>query len=84
MYKPPHPGTMLHDTVLSTLGLSETQIATQLGVSREALSRVLDGDGAITADMAIHLSRWLGGNPESWLWPQVLHDFWLASKQRKN
>ena len=83
MHNPPHPGEVLADTVLGPNGLSVTEFAARLGVSRVALSRVVNGRAAISADMALRLAEALGGSPESWLHMQVAHDLWRASKRRR-
>lgn len=71
MNKPPHPGLTLRDDVLPALGLGVTQAAEQLGVSRVALSRLLNGQAAISPDMARRLEAWLGtdrgGDARVWL-----------------
>nr|WP_150052026.1 HigA family addiction module antitoxin [Methylomonas rhizoryzae] len=68
MLNPPHPGSILKKDVLPTLGIGPAEAATQLGVSREALSRVLNGRAAISADMAIRLEAWVNGpTAETWL-----------------
>ena len=51
MHNPPHPGETLRDDVLPALGLTVTDAATQLGVTRAALSRVLNGKAAISPEM---------------------------------
>ena len=66
MHNPAHPGEILKHDVLPELHLTVTQAAVQLGVSRVALSRVLNGRAAISADTAIRLAQWLGGEPEIW------------------
>lgn len=48
MFNPPHPGLTLRDDVLPALGLTVTEAAQQLGVSRVALSRMLNGHGLLT------------------------------------
>ena len=60
MYNPPHPGETLRDDILPALGLTVTDAAAQLGVTRAALSRVLNGRAAISPEMALRLERWLG------------------------
>lgn len=81
----PHPGQTLRDDVLPALGLSVTQAAEQLGVSRAALSRLLNGHAAISAEMALRLEAWLGkergGDARVWLAEQSAHDLW-QTKQR--
>lgn len=70
MFNPPHPAEIIKEDILPELGLSVTEAARQLGVSRVALSRVLNGKAAISAEMALRLHLWLGDNSpsaESWL-----------------
>ena len=62
MHNPPHPGEVLRDTVLAEL--SVTDFARRLGVSRVALSRVINGRAAVSAEMALRLSAALGGSAE--------------------
>ena len=57
MFNPPHPGLTLRDDVLPALGLTVTQAAAQLDVSRVALSRVLNGQAAISPEMALRIAR---------------------------
>lgn len=65
MFNPPHPGETLKEDILPALGLSVTEAARQLGVTRTALSRVLNGHAAITPEMARRIEVWLGaeGHP---------------------
>jgi addiction module HigA family antidote len=81
MHNPPHPGEVLQDTVLGAGGISVTEFAKQLGVSRVALSRVANGRAAISADMALRLAAALGGSAESWLGMQAAYDLWQAQKK---
>ena len=81
MHNPPHPGETLKEDVLPALGLSVTDAAEQLGVSRVALSRVVNGRAAISAEMAIRLGQWLQGSPEIWLRAQLQYDLWHAEQQ---
>lgn len=83
MHNPPHPGEMLKDTVLDAGGLTVTEFAERLGVSRVALSRVLNGRAAVSAELAIRLAQALGGSAESWLAMQAAYDLWRASKRRR-
>lgn len=84
MYNPPHPGLTLRDDVLPALGLTVTEAAEQLGVDREALSRVLNGRGAISTEMALRIEQWLGvdrgGRADVWLAQQTAYDLWQARK----
>jgi addiction module HigA family antidote len=87
MHNPPHPGETLREDVLPALGLSVTEAAEQLGVSRVALSRVLNSRAAISPEMALHLENWLGvehgGRADSWISQQAAYDLWQASRPRK-
>lgn len=85
MYNPPHPGLTLRDDVLPALGLSVTEAAQQLGVSRVALSRVLNGRAAISPEMALRVEAWLGvergGEARLWLAEQSAYDVWQAEQR---
>ena len=83
MYNPSHPGEMLKEDVLPDLGLTVTDAAAQLGVSRVALSRVINGRAAISAELAIRLAQWLGGSAEIWLRAQLQYDLWQAEQKSK-
>jgi len=84
MHNPPHPGEVLADTVLrKNGGISVTEFAKRLGVSRVALSRVVNGHAAVSAELAIRLAAALGGSAESWLNMQVAYDLWHAEKRRR-
>ena len=84
MFNPPHPGETLKDDVLPALGLSVTEAAAQLGVTRAALSRVLNGRAAISPEMALRLEGWLGvengGRADTWIGQQAAYDLWKARK----
>ena len=82
MHKPPHPGEVLRDTVLNADGgESVTEFARRLGVSRVALSRVVNGRAAVSAELAIRLAAALGGSAESWLRMQGAYDLWQAERK---
>lgn len=81
MHNPPHPGEVLQDTVLREL--SVTEFAKRLGVSRVALSRVVNARAAVSAELAIRLAAALGGSAESWLRMQVAYDLWRAAKKHR-
>jgi addiction module HigA family antidote len=89
MHNPPHPGLTLRDDVLPALGLSVAEAATQLGVDRTTLSRVINGHAAISPSMALRIEKWLGvgngGRAEIWLAQQREFDLWVARQEsRKN
>ncbi len=81
MHNPPHPGEVLEDTVLHDMTV--TELAKRLGVSRVALSRVVNGRAAVSAELAIRLAAALSGSAESWLRMQVTYDLWQAQKKRR-
>ena len=84
MHAPPHPGETLRDDILPALELSVTVAADQLGVTRAALSRVLNGRAAISPEMALRLEGWLGtengGRADLWISQQAAYDLWQARK----
>lgn len=88
MFNPPHPGLTLRDDVLPALGLNVTQAAEQLGVSRVALSRVLNGRASISPEMALRIEAWLGvargGEARLWLAEQSAYDEWQARERFKS
>lgn len=84
MHTPPHPALIIKDDILPALGLSITEAAKQLGVNRVTLSNLVNGNAAISAEMALRLHAWLGENspsPESWLHQQATYDLWQASQK---
>ena len=83
MFNPPHPGAVLRDGVFTDTGISVTEFARRIGVTRVALSRVLNGRAGISADMAVRLAAALGGGAESWLHMQANYDLWQAAKALK-
>lgn len=85
MFNPPHPGETLREDVLPALNLTVTEAAKQIGVSRVALSRVLNGRAAISPEMALRLETWLGlengGSADVWLGLQMNYDLWQARQK---
>jgi antitoxin HigA-1 len=74
MKNPPHPGgAVLHDCI-EPLGLSITDAATALGVSRNSLSELVNAKRGISPEMAIRLAKAFGGSPQSWLTQQLNYD----------
>jgi antitoxin HigA-1 len=80
MHNPPHPGSVLRDYLAD---LSVTDAALHLGVTRAALSRILNGSAGISADMALRLAEALGTSPDLWLGMQFQFDLWRASQRRR-
>lgn len=87
IFNPPHPGLALRDDVLPALGLTVTEAAQQLDVSRGALSRVLNGRAVISPEMALRIEAWLGvdrgGDARVWLAQQSAYDMWQAQQRLK-
>lgn len=81
MHQPAHPGEILKQDVLPELGITITEAAAQLGVTRVALSRVVNAQAAVSADMALRLGDWLGNGAEIWLRMQAAHDLWQAAQR---
>jgi len=81
MHNPPHPGEVLKDGVFADTGVTVTAAAKALGVTRAALSRVLNGKAAVSADMALRLAQWLNTGPEVWLNMQAAYDLWQARQK---
>ncbi len=85
MFNPPHPGGTLKNDILPALGLTVTDAAHQLGVTRTALSRVLNGRAGISPDMARRIEAWLGpergGRADLWLGMQMDYDLWQVEQK---
>lgn len=80
MKNPPHPGPSIRHDCLKPLGLSVTEAARRLGVSRKGLSRLVNGHSRISPEMAIRLDRAFGGGAEVWYDLQTVYDFARAIK----
>lgn len=79
--RPPiHPGEILREDVLPALGLPIKTMAEQLGVTRQALHRVLAGTSGITPEMAQRLGKFCGNGPTIWLRMQGAYDLWHAER----
>jgi len=81
MKNPPHPGETIRALCLEPLGLTVTDAAIGLGISRKALSELLNGHSGISPEMAVRLHKGFGGSVESWLTQQMQYD--LAKVQRR-
>ncbi|HEY4036270.1 MAG TPA: HigA family addiction module antitoxin [Ktedonobacteraceae bacterium] len=81
MKNPPHPGEIVRDLCIEPLGLTVTQAAEGLGVTRKTLSLLLNGHAGISPEMAVRLSKAFGRSPESWLELQSLYDLAQISKE---
>ena len=83
MHNPPHPGEIIRELCIEPLGLSVTEAAAGLGVSRKTLSAILNGRAGISAEMALRLSMAFDTTPESWLAQQSLYDLWVTKNEKK-
>ena len=83
MHNPPRPGQVLRELCVEPLGLSVTEAAEGLGVTRKTLSAVLNGRAGISPEMALRLSIAFDTSPESWLNQQTQYDLWVAQKEKK-
>ena len=81
MHDPPHPGGIVRRQCLEALDLSVTEAAKGLGVTRQALSDLINGKAGISIDMAIRLSKAFGSSPETWLGLQMAYDLWQARER---
>ena len=84
MHNPPHPGEIIRTLWLEPLGLTVTNAAAALGVSRKTLSSILNGRAGVSPEMAIRLSIAFGTSAESWLNQQMQYDLWHAERRRKS
>ena len=82
MHNPPHPGEVIRELCLDPLGITVTAAAKALGVSRKALSELLNGKTGVSPEMAVRLSIAFDTTPESWLTQQMQYDLWQAEKKR--
>ena len=78
MHDPPHPGGIVRRQCLEPLGLTVTRAAEGLGVTRQALSELLNGHTGVSVEMAVRLSKAFGSTPEVWLATQMAYDLWQA------
>jgi antitoxin HigA-1 len=81
MHNPPHPGESILDLCLEPVGMSITDAARHLGVSRKHLSAVINGHAAISPDLAIRLAKAFGGSPDTWVRMQAAYDLWQARQK---
>ncbi len=83
MYNPPHPGEILQGLWLTPLELSVTEAARRLGISRPTLSRILNGKGSITPELALRLELVFEVSALSWLGHQSAYNLWQMEDKRQ-
>lgn len=81
--KPTHPGEVLREDVIGPLGLSVTDAASRLGVTRKTLSALLNARAGVSPEMALRIARATDTTPESWLQMQNRYDLWEAEARGK-
>ncbi len=81
MRNPPHPGGIVRRQCLDPLGLTVTAAAKGLGITRQALSELVNERSGISVDMAIRLSKAFGSSAETWLGLQMAYDLWQARER---
>jgi len=83
MHNPPHPGEVLKELCLEPLGVTVSEAARALDVSRQTLSAILNRRASITPEMALRLGLAFDTTPESWLMQQIQYDLWRAERRKK-
>ncbi len=78
--KPTHPGEVLREDVMKPLGLTVTEAAKRLGVTRKTLSALLNCRASMSPEMAVRVSRATRTSSESWLYMQARLDLWIAEQ----
>ena len=81
MHNPPHPGEIVRRECLEPLGLTVTRAAQGLGVTRQALSNLVNEKAGVSVEMAHRLSQTFGSTPETWLRMQMAYDLWQAKER---
>jgi addiction module HigA family antidote len=80
MHNPLHPGIIVKDALIDNTGLTVTEAAERLGVTRTTLSRLLNGRSGISPEMALRLSKLFGNSIEMWVNLQAQYDVWQISQ----
>jgi addiction module HigA family antidote len=83
MKNPPHPGLSVRHDCIEPLGLTITEAARILGVTRQTLNNLVNGKSGVSAEMAIRLDKAFGGGAETWLRLQAAHDLAQARRHER-
>ena len=78
---PIHPGAVLREDVIPEMGVSVTEFARRIGVSRQILHRILAETNSVTPEMALRIGRFLGNGPGLWLRMQEQFDLWQSEQK---
>ncbi len=81
---PTHPGEVMREDVIPALGLSVSEAARQMGISRQQLHRILACTHPITTEMALRIGKFAGNGPGLWLRMQQAYDLWYAERRIKD
>lgn len=84
IHKPLHPGVILKDVLIDSTGLTISEAAERLGVTRTTLSRLLNGHAGMSAEMALRLSKLLNTSIDLWVNLQSQYDIWHVKQHAKN
>ncbi|MFA6056490.1 MAG: HigA family addiction module antitoxin [Thermodesulfovibrionales bacterium] len=84
MHKPAHPGEVLKELWFEPLGLTLTEASKRLGITRKTISKIINGRGAITPEMALRLEIVFGASAQSWMNMQTAYDLWQMASLRKS
>ncbi|MCG2755087.1 MAG: HigA family addiction module antitoxin [Desulfobacteraceae bacterium] len=79
--KPTHPGEILREDVIIPLGLTVTEAAKRLGVTRKTLSALINCKASLSPEMAVRVGKATKTSPESWLYMQAKLDLWLVEQK---
>ena len=79
--RPTHPGEVLREDVIKPLGLTVTEAAKRLGVTRKTLSALINCKASMSPEMAVRIGKATRTSPESWLYMQAKLDLWLAEQK---
>ena len=79
--KPTHPGEIVREDVIKPLGLTVTEAAERLGVTRKTLSAITYCKASMSPEMAVRIGKATNTSPESWLYMQAKLDIWFAEKK---
>ena len=83
MHNPPHPGEVLRELYLEPLGVTVTEAAERLGVTRKTLSELVNGRSGISPEMALRIGAATKSTPESWLNMQMHYDLWQTRRRKR-
>jgi|688.fasta_scaffold1134355_1 addiction module HigA family antidote len=84
MYNPPHVGEILREMYLEPANISVTEAAKRLGVSRQAISRLINEKTGISAGMALRLAQAFGTSPEYWMNMEKQYELWQAMSENED